>query len=220
MSNSNTNELLKSLETLYTKANYQEAIDLLLKNKESFDPALFHYNLGSIYLKNKNLPIARYHLEKATHLGFTSSEVLNNLKVTEHGLNLTSVETTGSWSTDYFYQALFLPQTYVIIYALFVVSLLLFVKKLKKLSWMYFTSFALLLLSPAAIKSLLSDNLQQVVVLKTSHCKEGPSGIFEDNHELPAGLKIIVTKPKDGWYFIKYPSHLSGWVKKDDLGII
>ena len=220
MSNTNTNELLKSLETLYTKANYQEAIDLLLKNKESFDPALFHYNVGSMYLKNKNLPIARYHLEKASHLGFTSSEVMNNLNVTELGLDLTTLESSGSVATDYFYQALFVPQSYVIGYMLFIVTLMLFLKKFKKLSWMYFTSLTLLFLSPAVIKSILIKNLNQVVVLKTSHCKEGPSGIFEDNHELPAGLKIIVTKPKEGWYFIQHPSHLSGWVKKDDLGII
>ncbi|MFZ4712812.1 MAG: tetratricopeptide repeat protein [Bacteriovoracaceae bacterium] len=220
MNNSTTNELLKSLETLYTKAKYQEAIDLLLKNKESFDPGLFHYNLGSLYLKNKNLPVARFHLEKAYHLGFQVEEVLNNIKVTEAGLDLSTLESSGNQFTDNFYQALFLPASYMVGYFLMISLIVLWIKKWKKVSWLATSLFFLLLVSPLIVKFSLSQSLNVAVALKASHSKEGPSAIFENNHDIPAGLRLIVTKPKEGWYFIQYPTHLSGWIKSEDLGIM
>lgn len=220
MKNSTTTDVLKSLETLYTQSKYQEAIDLLLKNKGSFEPGVFHYNLGSLYLKQKDLAVARFHLEKAYHSGFQTQEVTNNLKVVESGLNLSTLEDSGNTLTDGFYQVIFAPNAYVVTYLLFFALFLVWVKKVKNLSWIWLSSLAILFLLPAAMKIWWNKDLNMAITLKGTQSKEGPSGIFENNHDLPAGVKLIVTKPKEGWYFIQHPSHLSGWVRHEDIGIM
>ena len=65
MSDNNIENILITFKDLYLKKDFNACVDLLLKEKESFNPGLFHYNLGTVYLKLEKPAIGRYHLEKA-----------------------------------------------------------------------------------------------------------------------------------------------------------
>ena len=92
----NTKQIMKTLQSLYLAGDYKKARDLLLKNKNSFDEGVFHYNLGTIYLKTKDFAVGRYHLEKALRKGYVSSKTLSNLESAKKYLKVEDISTSDS----------------------------------------------------------------------------------------------------------------------------
>ena len=64
------------------------------------------------------------------------------------------------------------------------------------------------------------QNLRQGIALKNTVVLEGPSEIFSPSEEIPAGIKIVVDRSKDGWLFVKAPIRYSGWIKSEDIGLL
>lgn len=219
MSNTNTAPTLKSLESLYVKGSFDEAIQGFIAQKSNFDPGPFHYNLGTLYAKKGDYAVARFHFEKAIKAGFIGDEVLNNLAVATKNLQVEKIEADNFFS-DVYYSSLFSAFSITLMVIGIYLFLVLLLKKLQKINTRFMVILLVLGFLPIGIKYFLNKELQEAILLKKSVVKEGPSAIFESHQELPAGVKLIVTKPREGWYFIKYPTHFSGWIQNNDLGIL
>lgn len=219
MSNSSTPETLKSLESLYVGGKFDEAIKSLIAQKANFEIGPFHYNLGTLYAKKGEHAIARFHFEKAIKAGFIGDEVLNNLAYSTKTLQLDKVE-SDNLALDVYYSSFFSSFSILLMIIGIYFLLVLMFRKMQKISLKATTALLIVGVIPLVVKFTMNRDLKEAILLKKSAVKEGPSAIFESHQELPAGIKLIVTKPKDGWYLIKYPSHFSGWVQSADLGIL
>ena len=54
-------DVLKTFEDYYTKKDYLNALLVLQKGGKEISPKVKHYNLGTVYAKMQNWPMARYH---------------------------------------------------------------------------------------------------------------------------------------------------------------
>lgn len=219
MLDTNTNVLLKSVQDLYTKGDYDQAIDVLIKAKEQLEPGLFHFNLGTLYLKVDRLGAARYNLEKSKKLGFYDAVVKNNIDVIRQNSELTDISNTESLWEGFLYKTIDLPP-YVLGSGLIFMTLFFFVLfRLKKINMTVLASLVVLfVLIPASFKFYVSTYYQDVVAMKDTPIHEGPSKVFEENGSLGEGSRVIVVKEHNDWFYVGYPSYSTGWVKRSSLG--
>lgn len=214
MKEDSTTEALKSLEQIYLKKDYGQVEKDLISLQKEIDPSLFHYNLGTIYFKKENLPLARYHLEKAWSLGFRDHRLSHNLKATKEAL---SVEEESSVSYDVLllktqeapWEFFYLLSSIVILF--FLVVLRFRKKKIKFL----LTVAVLLAFSPLIFKFIINKKYEVGIVLEKVNVYEGASALFPINGTLPLGTKIMYKKGSD-WSFICYPKSFAGWIKKEN----
>jgi hypothetical protein len=62
-------------------------------------------------------------------------------------------------------------------------------------------------------------NVNYAIALKDTPLYEGPSKIFNEKGRVRAGSKIVLGELKEGWFYVKFPLSLSGWINKDQLGL-
>lgn len=221
MANTSTNDILKTLKVSFEQSNYKNGITHLLEKKSELPQDVFHFYLGNFYLKQGELGAGRYNLEKAKSLGYRHSILENNIKfvegrVAEKGVGFTqdtyskAVSTASNLSFEYFVLA-----------SLILFSFILFLRKIKTIKnnviTIVFLVFAFL---PIGIKSYLLHGVNVGIVLKEIKLYDGPSKIFSDIRDLPAGTKLILGQNSEGWLYVQYPVELSGWVEAKDLGLI
>jgi hypothetical protein len=220
MADFNTDEILKSLEELYLKKNYEEASTLLIKNKSDLDTGLFHYNLGTVYAKWGNLAAGRYHIEKSIKSGFVNSASLNNNQFIKEQLALDDLNTSKSLNDQWMDFSLALPLGAYFLFALTLSLIAVGWKKFNKDVNSYVLAFLLILgVAPLTYKLTVVDKVNYAVLLEEGAVREGPSRIFDQKAALNPGTKVIITKYDNGWYFISNPIHLSGWIERKNLGI-
>ncbi len=213
-------DLLKSLEGLYTQGKVEEAINLLKENEQSLDRPLFHYNLGTMLVKNKQLPQARFHLEVAKILGFKPSMVDNNIEYVKENLGLMRLEEPRTLSENYYRTMEGIPREYFVSFFLVCILIgLYFYRKLKR-AWVLILFICLSMTFPLA--KVYQNQLVKVGIVSTdTPLREGPSEVFEQTGELPAGLKVFISEIRDGsWYFVESPKPFRGWVELKYLNII
>ena len=220
MSDINTRELSKSLNELYQSGSYKEAVDLVLKNKGSYTPAIFHEHLGTLYLKNKDFGVARFHLEKAVKKGLVNTNVRHNLKTVKKQITTPDMDANHGFWQNFVSTGLSLPSGSFFVLSLLIIftSLLLKRVKLIKNNYLAFT-FVLLGLLPIGFQKLYLDKISYGVTLTQTPLIEGPSKIYSEITELEPGVKFIIGRQKEGWYLIKFPDNLVGWVEKKNIGI-
>ncbi len=220
MANNSTTNILKSVEELYLKKQYEEAIDTLLKHKDTFNSGLFHYNLGSLYLKMGNVGAARYNLEKSKDNGFNLTLVNKNLSVIKQSTNIVGLERSDSiyeqaigYSID---KSSYLIGSFFLLCTIIVLLLVLF----KKIKSNFITLCLLAVLSiPVGVKIFVSARFDRAVALRDLALYEGPSKIYEESGEVGAGSKVVIGKSINGWLLIKYPESVAGWVRREDVGL-
>jgi len=205
---------------LFLKHDYKTAIDDLLIVKNKYKRNIFHYNLGTLYGKKGELAASRYHLEKALKYGTLEGKILHNLNVVKTKMNLQDLSVSKSMYDKALDFALIIPSAY---YSIISIILLLFVllgvkKKIivhNYLRWILIISC----LAPILVNLFYLDSINHGIVLNDTRTYVGPSRIFQEKEILKAGSKVIVGKPSNGWFFIKHPNFLAGWVKKSDLAL-
>ena len=219
MANSSTFSTLKSVEDAYLKGNYDKAADELILQKTEIDTSLFHYNLGSIYLKKGDLGAARYNIEKAIQNGFVGTLPYNNLKVIQK-----SSEVMDLSKSEYLYEkslskALNIPsEAFLSLTLVLILAWILMLKKKLLTHWLPASLFFLFGLTPILFSAFYLDTFSQAIVLKPTLIYEGPSKVYSENYDLGAGSKVLINKENDGWVLIKYPRDIAGWVESKDLG--
>lgn len=219
MSDHNINETLKTVEDFYLKEQYQAALDLLVKSKDQLDAGLYHFNLGTIYAKQGNYPVARFHLEKSIKKGFYSSEVSNNLKYVNEQLSLDQASMVASPIPRLILQAKLIPSDFYVAISLMGICTILFLMKLAVIKKLFFkTLFIVISLTPLLFLYYLST-VHLAIVLGKAEVREGPSKIYKSKNELEAGTKLVIGDQYENWFFVKYPEVKSGWVNRESVGV-
>jgi tetratricopeptide (TPR) repeat protein len=210
----------KTFEELYVKNDFKGAASYLIQNKQQLNSGIFHYNLGTVYSKLNDFPAARFHLEKAIKEGYVSSSSLNNLNFVNLKLQVDDLSTSSNFYDQCINSTLAFPSSAYLSFSLIIALASTFILKSKKT--IKKTSIALaiiLILLPIAFFQFYLSGVNYAIALKDVPVYEGPSKIFHEKGVIHAGSKIILGDFKEGWFFVKNPISLSGWVSKDQLGL-
>jgi hypothetical protein len=236
MKNTNTTPLTKSSEAsarkplsvsqkvsfdeLYLKKDFKGAAQYLLDNKQQMDSGIFHYNLGTVYTKMGDLAAARFHLEKALQEGYINSSSLNNLTFIKTKLEVDDLTTSTSFPDQFINIASTVPASAYLSMTLalwLILAIMIRFHKIQK-RWLIIVYF-FISLSPLMFSNLYVKNINYAIALKDSPLYEGPSKIFNEKGRVKAGSKIVLGELKEGWFYVKFPLSLSGWINKDQLGL-
>ena len=214
MEDTTIEDVLKTVQNYYAQKDYQSALDTLVKHQNQISPGVWHYNLGTIYGKLENWPMARYHFLMANSEGFTSKEAVSNIELVEAKLDLQKIENPINFS-DYF-----IKYAEVATNGIFTtIALLLIIGGIVTLWKKTTVKVTLVFLMLAFITFGLNWwtlSLDRHIVVKPSNIYEGPSVIFPSSGDLPEGL-VIVTKSSGEWLKIIYPARFTGWIKNSGL---
>jgi hypothetical protein len=206
-------DLLKTFETYYAQKDYNKAVNFLVSHEKDISPGLWHYNLGTVMAQMNNLPLARFHLLQAERLGFSEKAVLANKELVESKLEADKYERSIS-KTDYLFKAgLFLSDGVflTIVLAMIVAA----IWSMKRKSFEVLACLAIGIVVTLGLNWWVKSWPLQIVV-KPQLIREGPSSIFPEVEELPAGI-MVITSEKGGWKKILYPSRYGGWIINDGL---
>ncbi|MDD4974495.1 MAG: tetratricopeptide repeat protein [Bacteriovorax sp.] len=209
-----------TFEELYLKKDYKGAANNLLQNKQQLNSSIFHYNLGTVYSKMGDYPAARFHLEKAIKEGYINSSSLNNLTYVKSQLQVDDISTSTNLPDQLMNTALTIPpaaySSFSLILLLLGITLLKSKKLIKKTSIVFFVA---LILAPVLFSQGYLNKINYAVAFNDVPIYEGPSKIFSEKGKVKAGSKIILGEYKEGWFYIKFPISLAGWISKDQLGL-
>ncbi len=204
-------DVLKKVESLHNRKEYAEAIRILETHKTAMSPGLWHYNLGVLYGKLNQLPLARYHLMMADKVGYSTKELFSNKLLVQEKLESSKFEMplnfrdfiiSGSLSAS---QGMFTLLSLLII----IFSIICMMKKTALKLSLFFAMMACFLMG----YNFWVMQWPQSIVLEKVDIHEGPSSIFGLIGEIPPGVRLIVTTEGE-WQKIIYPSRFSGWIKK------
>ena len=222
-SNLNTEKVINapaglSFENLYLKKDYKGALDLLLQNKKQLNSGIFHYNLGTIYSKMGDFPAARLNLEKSIKEGYINSASINNLAYIKSQLQADDISTSSSLPDQFMNGALsFPPAAYLSLSLIFLLVGIVLLKSKKLFKKSSIALFILLMTAPMIFSELYLSKINYAVAFKDVVLYEGPSKIFGEKGKVRAGSKIILGEYKDGWFYVKFPISLVGWINKDQI---
>jgi tetratricopeptide (TPR) repeat protein len=209
-----------TFEELYLKKDFKGAAQYLLQNKQQFSSGIFHYNLGTVYAKLIDYPAARFHFEKAIKDGYINSASLNNLGYVKSVIEVDDISTSTSIQDQLINTSLSIPSAaYLSASLIFLLITLLLIKTKNVTKKMTIFILAIFIFSPICYSHFYLENINYAVAFKDVPIYEGPSKIFTEKGKLRAGSKIILGEFKDGWFSIKFPISLAGWVNKDQLGL-
>lgn len=216
-----TDELFKLAESHYLKNEYDNALTLFLENRDLIEsPALWHFNVGTLYLKKDSLGLARFHLEKAKdsfELGRIAQRNIDTIKANDFIIDISksnelneNIVTTGVTSSLWEYSLLFL--------ILIVLSILLY--RFRKITKSVLVIGILISLIPFLAYYYFDQSYKTAIIINDVAIREGPSKIYEENTVLPAGSKVIYSITKNGWFLIDFPASVKGWVESNNIRAI
>jgi tetratricopeptide (TPR) repeat protein len=215
-----SDQALNKLEKLYKDGDFDGAKSFLESSKENFKKDLYYYNLGTIYIKKGELGKARFYLELAKEYGFKSSMVDNNIEFIKKELGVTSLEQNQPVLDTLSLKMTTLSNQWSLTFLIFgaLISFLIFKKGKSLLAALFVLIFFAL---PIGFRAYQRSKFSIAVVSKASQLREGPSKVFDPSGEIPEGLKIFITDPRDQvWYFIEHPKEFRGWVNSSNLNIL
>lgn len=220
MGDHNMDSTLKSLQQSYIEKDFKSGIDLMLKEKAKFSQPIFHFNVGTLYVKEGNLAAGRFHLEKALQKGWIDGKIYSNLKHVKKNLNVVDIDSSTNFFDKAVAKSLDIPVDLYLTFTLLFTFLLLLLKKLKFIKNTK-TFVVLLFLSfvPYFYQTFYTSKLNYGVALEELSILEGPSSIFEKKGLLEAGAKVMFGKQEGDFIYIKFPYFLSGWVKKSSVAL-
>jgi|GEM_PF-477431 len=209
-----------SFEALYVKKDYKGAANYLLRNKQSLNSGIFHYNLGTVYSKMGDYPAARFHFEKAIKEGYINSSSLNNLAYVKTQLQVDDLSTSSMLTDEMMNTALAIPSSaYLSLTLVLLLSGIMLVKGKKIKNKMTMVLGGLIILTPILFSQFYLEKVNYAVAFKDIPLYEGPSKIFSEKGKIRAGSKIILGEFKDGWFYVNFPISLAGWINKDQIGL-
>jgi hypothetical protein len=213
--NSNTN-ILSEFKSFYENKNYEDALTLLHENRPKFDPGVYEYNIGLIYMKQDHYVLARINFEKAKEFGFMTNELNSALNEAKSALQVTVLEDSSSTS-DSFNEVLFdLPKE--IFFSVSILLLIVFTMLYKRLGSLPIKLVGFIVtVFPIVFYFIVISNKSEVVLLEDHAVRRGPSTMFEEVQLVPKGMKVFINDEVEGWNFIVHPKSHQGWIKTKSL---
>lgn len=218
MENISIDTTLKSLEQKYLEGNFEGLAEGLLKIKPQLSDGVFHYNLGTTYLKNNQLPAARLQFEKAITEGNISSPVLKNLNTVKTRINSNNIEQSKHIFDNYLSYSYSVPKEAYTSFALFFTFIFLILYRFKIIKTLGLSLGLLLALGFVGQSIITSKFYQRAILMESTNIYEGPSKSFDISTEMSGGVRVILDKKNEKWLYVKSPVHLSGWVERSKLG--
>ena len=223
MNDTNIQSLRKSFESSYLEKDYARGIELLNKNPTLYPQGQFHYNIGTLHLKNGDHSLARFHLSKALQFRSMNSSALKNLKLAESYLQAsTEKEVRSSFEQGILFLKEAPSASFYTLSLIFFIGSFYFIGK-KGTRFFKSKSFYLslvLALIPLSLKMFYLNQIDLGITTQAIKSFEGPSQIYSTSGEVPQGVKLLLKKGENGWYFIKSPGEFSGWIGPENLGIL
>jgi hypothetical protein len=208
---------LKSLEPLYVEGKWAELIDSLNNMKAELPTGLYHYNLGTALIGRGDVGAGRYHLEVAMREGFYNNLVINNINTVKQGLP----QVYESKMSHYFWKAIEVPKDFYYASSLVLLSaLLIYIFRKKTITKLRLFSFLTLITIPSLFAFFGVSRFEQAIALTEVAVHEGPSKIYKQKNSIVPGMKIMVERKTDNWFFVKHPEVYAGWVDKEMLGLL
>jgi hypothetical protein len=205
---------LKTFEDYYLKMDYPNALLTLEKNQSAMDLGLWHYNMGTVFGKMNDWPMARFHFILAETGGFHSKELNQNQQLVEDKLEVVELEKPLS-ASDYLIKAGFIAADGPLLSLGFLfLAIGLWVLR-KKPTLKAASIFVLAVITPLMLDVWI-DSWPKKVVISPKQIFDGPSALFGSRGEIPPGI-MIMTNTKDDWEKIIFPSRYSGWIKSAGL---
>lgn len=220
MSYSSTKNFIQSVEEAYTKGDYDLVIKELLENKSNLDMGIFHYNLGTAYLKKGSLAVSRFHLEKAYNAGYLNPGLVKNLSVVKGRLSVQEVETSDHIFDNVLAASKSIPTSAFYSFSLALLFIVIVLYRFKRITHIAGSVVVGLSLTVALLGSWTKSSYQTAFMLQDSKVFEGPSESFDVSQEVPAGVRVFIKKQDSKWLYISSPVHLVGWIQRSKLGIL
>ena len=209
-------QILKDFENNIEKENYNDALMLLIQNKDNFDPAVYEYNLGTIWARKDKFVESRIHFEKAIKLGLINKEVVKNLNMVKDQLGVGYLEQTNSFEEDFFNASLNIDvYTPVLISSLLLILFMMWIKNFLNIFSIIISVF--LSLSPIFGYFYINEHYSINIIREDTIVREGPSKIFSETQVLPAGMKFISKKTGNNWYNVIVPKSHRGWITNPEM---
>jgi tetratricopeptide (TPR) repeat protein len=214
----------------YNAGNYDSAMmfyeQILATDVESVP---LYYNMGNVYYKMREYPMAIYCYEKALKLDPSNDDVRTNLEIA----NLAIVDKIEP-----------VPQSFIVkgwnglkhklsgdgwayvsigVFALLLVAVYLFLRG-RRTGWrklgffggiVVFIVLALSVLFAAQLKQAASKQDQAIVMSPTVTVKSSPNEASIDLFVLHEGTKVTLLDEADGWNKIKIANGSVGWLQAD-----
>jgi len=222
MADTNINKQVKELEQLYLDGKYTELKEKLVKDRDSLSPGVFHYNLGTILAKEGNLAAARYNLEKAKSLGFSHPALIKNLDSVTKKVQVTQYNSEKPLDIKLLEGFVFTSDSLFLLASLLCALFMTILLRMKLIKNRYiFVALLALSTTPFLVKKYHYNTTYMTAVnIKATKVFEGPSEIYEPIKEIEGGQKVIIGKSFEDWIFVNWPVEYSGWVKRQDLGVL
>lgn len=219
----------------YRKGNYSEAIEHYQKILDAgYESGRLYYNLGNCYYKLDKIGYAILYYEKSERLLPNDPELRFNLELAQlkviDRLEIPPRFFLFEWwdSIKYYYSISQL--TYLCIVGYFITAIVLilylFIKRdrIRRLLFSVFLIFlvATLLSGYFLFSNIYEDETNQYGILLTPNVSvvSAPDQNGTEVFILHEGVKVKLADQREDWLKIMLPDGKSGWVKKENIGVI
>ena len=213
MSDEGISQQRLQLEELYLQKDFKKVRSLMVKDKNIYGAGQFHYNLATLYLKEKSYGPGIFHLQKAIKKGSVNSSTYNNLSISREMVSAKKIEPLA-WNFVDLPDVIFLTLSLIFVLTVLLAKKLRIIKNLKIVVVLIIIS-----ITPWGFKEFVFNDIFGAIVLTSTEVKEGPSDIYEKIAGVGPGKRFVVTDVKDGWCRVIFPKDSKGWIKKSSLGL-
>jgi len=215
----NTSASLDFLEKCYAEAKYDECLNILDSKKNEISETLYQVYKGTVLIKQGQLALGRWNLEQAKANGEESILLNNNLSFVKKQIKAEYLEVNRS----YFDAALFnLSGQSIYFFMIFgwVILFAIWFAWYKKFHRFILLTFIFAFFGYLSGIYFFKRDIYSGIAINNLSVLDGPSSAFEQVNEVPLGIKLVVEKNREGWFFIKAPQSYQGWIKASDLKLI
>ena len=221
---------------LYQNEQYQEALGLYLKLRESgVTNENLEYNIGSCYYRLEQPGKARLHFEKALLLAPGEADARYNIEFIERRFLKKTLREENFVTIDRFLWNLVssFPPAITLwagVLAFMLIFILITIKMLAPgvippaLRWTLTIILACVVLVSFSIsftrEILFKDHSYGIIIEAGVGVLSAPDSDAHSRFPAPEAIKVRITRRQDDWIEIVLPNGSKGWVQKQQLGVI
>ncbi len=216
----------------YREGNYQSALEWYGKILSAgFESSQVYYNIGNCYYKSGSVGRAILFYEKARKLNPRDREILFNLELA----NLKVIDRIEAPPQFFLFDWWEAVKTYFTVSQLTRLTAILFGAAILTLIGFLFFRERRVILSALIVFSVLAlfsayllvvnareetTHIRGIVLVSSVNVLSAPNENSTDVFVLHEGVKVTLQEQRGEWALITLPDGKSGWMKRENLGII